>query len=384
MIGENKIVVAAAGSGKTTYLVEEAIKIKGERVLITTYTESNTAEIRQKFFDLVGYVPANVMITTWFSFLITHGVKPFQGALFEFQVSGMVLVSAQSGLRYRTRQGQPVFWAEDEIEKHFFDPMGQIYSDKLPKLVIRCNEKSAGAVIDRISRIFPHVFVDEVQDLAGYDLDILAALARSSVRLLMVGDPRQVTYLTHHERRYQKYADGGIVTFLRNELPKKVPIDIDETTLNRSHRNSPVICAVSSKLFPALPASQPCECVGCRTGTATGTGAFILRMADYAHYLAKVQPVQLRDKISSPGVDWRWPVMNFGESKGRGFDHVVILPTEPMRLWLSDPATDLKPQSRAKFYVALTRARHSVAIAMDWSTGTLPEGFSLYERTAPT
>ena len=62
MIGENKIVVAAAGSGKTTYLVEEATKIKGERVLITTYTESNEAEIRQKFFDLVGHVPANVVI----------------------------------------------------------------------------------------------------------------------------------------------------------------------------------------------------------------------------------------------------------------------------------------------------------------------------------
>lgn len=383
MIGENKILVAAAGSGKTTYLVEKAIEVKGERVLITTYTESNQAEIRQKFFDLVGHVPANVMIMTWFSFLIAHGVKPFQGAIFEFSVSGMVLVSTQSGLRYRTRQGQPVFWAEDAIEKHFFDPMGRVYSDKLPKLVIRCNEKSAGAVIDRISRIFPHVFVDEVQDLAGYDLDILAALSRSSVRLLMVGDPRQVTYLTHHERRYQKYADGGIVDFLRNELPKKVPIVIDETTLNRSHRNSPIICAVSSRLFPALPASQPCECARCRTGTATGTGAFILRMADYAHYLATVRPMQLRDKISSTGVDCRWPAMNFGESKGRGFDHVVILPTEPMRLWLSEPATDLRPQSRAKFYVALTRARHSVAIAMDWATGTLPEGFSLYESTAP-
>jgi DNA helicase-2/ATP-dependent DNA helicase PcrA len=382
VIGENKIVIAAAGSGKTTYLVEEAVKIKGERVLITTYTESNEAEIRQKFFELVGHVPANVVIMTWFSFLITHGVKPFQGSLFEFPVSGMVLVSAQSGLKFKTRQGQPVFWAENEIDKHYFDPVRRVYSDKLPKLAIRCNEKSGGAVMDRISRIFPHVLVDEVQDLAGYDLDILAALARSSVRLLMVGDPRQVTYLTHHERRYQKYADGGIVDFLRNELPKKVPVDIDETTLNRSHRNSAVICTVSSRLFPVLPASQACDCVRCRTGSAAWNGAFILRTADYAHYLATVRPMQLRDKITSLGVDQRWPAMNFGESKGRGFDHVVILPTEPMRLWLSDHATNLKPQSRAKFYVALTRGRHSVAIAMDWGTSPLPTGFSLYERAS--
>src|SRR5438309_2166834 len=95
--GENKIVIAAAGSGKTTYLVEEAVKIRAERVLITTYTESNEAEIRRKFFELVGHIPANVVIMTWFSLLITHGVMPFQGGMFDFSVAGMVLVSTQSG-----------------------------------------------------------------------------------------------------------------------------------------------------------------------------------------------------------------------------------------------------------------------------------------------
>ena len=63
-MGANRLVIAAAGSGKTTYLVQEALKIKDQRVLITTYTESNEAEIRQKFFDVAGRVPANVVITT--------------------------------------------------------------------------------------------------------------------------------------------------------------------------------------------------------------------------------------------------------------------------------------------------------------------------------
>jgi DNA helicase-2/ATP-dependent DNA helicase PcrA len=383
LTGVNKIVIAAAGSGKTTYLVEEAVKVKGERVLITTYTESNEAEIRQRFFDLVGHVPANVAIMTWFSFLITHGVNPFQGSLFEFPVAGMLLVATQSGLKFRNREGRPVFWAESDVDKHYFDSIRRVYSDKLSKLTIRCNEGSGGAVIDRISRVFRHVFVDEVQDLAGYDLDILACLARSQARLLMVGDPRQVTYLTHNERRHQKYVDGGIVDFLRKELPKNITVEVDEATLSRSHRNSAVICAVSSRLFPALPASRACECDRCRGGSSAMNGAFIVSMADYIHYLAAVRPMQLRDKINSPGVDPRSPAMNVGESKGRGFDHVIILPTLPMRNWLSDAATDLKPQSRAKFYVALTRGRHSVAIAMDWGTTPLPEGFSLYERAAP-
>ncbi len=381
MIGTNKIVIAAAGAGKTTYLVEEAIKIKKERVLVTTYTESNEAEIRNKFYELAGHVPKNIVIMTWFSFLLAHGVKPFQGCLFEFQISGMRLATSQSGVRFYNSQGRPVLWPESDIEKHYFDHDRQAYSDKLPKLVIRCNEKSGGAVIDRISRVFPHLFVDEVQDLAGYDLDILAALIRSPVRLLMVGDPRQVTYLTHRERRYDKYTNGGIIDFLRDEIPKKFPVEIDDTTLNRSHRNSAAICAVSSQLYPTFQASQACNCVRCRKEIMPGTkGVFILRIADYAHYLELVRPMQLRDKVTSPGVDYNFPVMNFGEAKGRGFDHVVILPTDPMRRWISDQNIDLKPQSRAKFYVALTRGRHSVAIAMDWGTKPLPTGFTIYQR----
>lgn len=381
MIGENRLVIAAAGSGKTTYLVEQALKIRDQRVLITTYTDSNEAEIRQKFFDVVGHVPATVVIMTWFSLLITHGVKPFQGAVFDFPIRGMLLVQAQSAIRYVNSQGVGVPWPEDDIANHFFNPAGQVFSDKLSKLVVRCNEQSGGAVIDRLSRVFPHVFVDEVQDLAGYDLDIVEALARSSVRLLMVGDPRQVTYLTHNERRYGKYANGGIVDFLRT-LPKKLRIEVDDASLNRSHRNSAVICAVSSRLFPGFAATQACECATCRGSVPANAGAFILRRSDFAHYLATVRPMQLRDKITATWVDPLLPVMNFGESKGRGFDHVVILPTGPMQKWLADPDSNLAAQSRAKFYVAITRARHSVAIATDWKSASPPAGFSFYERPA--
>lgn len=378
MIGENRLVIAAAGSGKTTYLVRQALNVRDQRVLITTYTDSNESEIRQKFFDLVGHVPANVVITTWFSLLITHGILPFQGCVFDFPVRGMLLVQAQSAIRYTNSSGVRVPWPEDDIAHHFFDGQGRVFSDKLSKLVIRCNQRSGGAVINRLSRVFPHIFVDEVQDLAGYDLDILEALARSPVRLLMVGDPRQVTYLTHNERRLAKYADGGIADFLRT-LPQKLKIDIDDASLIRSHRNSTLICEVSSRLFPAFAATQACDCTSCHHVLPAHRGVFLLRKADYGEYLATVRPMQLRDKITSSGVDLAAPVMNFGESKGRGFDHVVILPTRPMQKWLADPQTALPPQSRARLYVAMTRARHSVAIAMDWKAASLPAGFSLYE-----
>lgn len=41
----NKLIVAAAGSGKTTYLIEQALKSNGQ-TLITTFTIDNESEIK--------------------------------------------------------------------------------------------------------------------------------------------------------------------------------------------------------------------------------------------------------------------------------------------------------------------------------------------------
>ena len=45
----SKLIIAAAGSGKTTSIVREALaKPQTEKVLITTYTEANAESIKQK------------------------------------------------------------------------------------------------------------------------------------------------------------------------------------------------------------------------------------------------------------------------------------------------------------------------------------------------
>ena len=77
-MNKNKLIIAAAGSGKTTYLVDKAKEIKHENVLITTYTEENENEIRKKFD---GSIPSNITIQTWFSFLLQHGVRPYQSVM---------------------------------------------------------------------------------------------------------------------------------------------------------------------------------------------------------------------------------------------------------------------------------------------------------------
>lgn len=92
----NRLIIAAAGSGKTTYLVRQAMQ-QSDSVLITTYTIANELEIRKKFVELNGCVPHNVTIQTWYSFLLQHGVRPFQGVVLDDKINGMILVNEKSG-----------------------------------------------------------------------------------------------------------------------------------------------------------------------------------------------------------------------------------------------------------------------------------------------
>lgn len=379
MMGPNKLVIAAAGSGKTTYLVRQALAVEQKRVLVTTYTESNEEEIRHKFFEIHGSVPGNVHIQTWFSLLIKHGVKPFQGKLFDWDVAGMLLVSQRSGFRGRDGQGRPMYWGEGDFRRCHFDRRNRVYSDKLSRLMMRCNEASDGAVIDRLSRIYPYIFVDEVQDLAGHDLDVLTALFKSSANVVMVGDPRQVTYVTHLEARFKKYRDGGIADFIRAELRRKVACDIDATSLVTSHRNSTAICELSSKLYPKLASATACNCPDCRQPVPVDAGLFIVRRKDLVRYLKTRRPMQLRwsstVKIASPDL----PALTFGRSKGLGFDRVIIYSTKEMMDWLKNSQSPLKAETRAKLYVGLTRARHAVAVVYDPADGEVVAGFTVFE-----
>lgn len=377
MMGANEVVIAAAGSGKTTLLVREALKVVDARVLITTFTDSNEEEIRKKFHEIRGYVPSNVSIMTWFTVLIRHGVKPFQHPLFDFEVKGLLLTDKRSGFRYMMGK-IPVYWAEANFQQFYFTSQQKVYSDKLSKLVIRCNEMSQGAVLDRLSRVFGHIFVDEFQDMAGYDLDIVRRLFAGPSRILLVGDPRQVLYQTHHEARHEQYTGGKIAEFLQAEIPRTVPYTVDTSTLALSHRNSAEICMISSKLYPHLGASHACACTNCRKGDGKNPGLFIVKPDKVHQFLNEYQPVQLRLNVSTIGVDNRFPAMNFGLSKGLGFDHVLIYPTGDMVKWIKNNNQVLADKTRAQLYVALTRARHSVGIVYDVKKSESVPGFSTY------
>ena len=375
VMSENKLIIAAAGSGKTTHLVKEALSHSDSNVLILTYTLSNEALIKANILHQANCIPKNITVQTWFSFLLQHGVKPYQGNLDEYlfnhDIRGMLLVNKQSAFRTQGRKG-PIYWGEEnDFLKHYFTKERKIYSDKISKFTVKCNQKSGNAVVNRITRIYDFISIDEVQDLAGYDLELIKLLFKSSASILLVGDPRQVTYLTHIERKFNKYKNGRIKDFVESNDCRGTQCEVDEITLNVSHRNNLAICEYSSRLYSEFSNTLSCSC--CRQYATDHEGIFLLKPDDIDAYTQEYDVIQLRWN-SQKHVLADVPVMNFGESKGHTFDRVLIYPTDKMIEWITDNAHELSDGARAKFYVALTRAKHSVAIVMDYDTGIEYEG----------
>ena len=373
----NKLIIAAAGSGKTTCLVEKALEQKEGKVLITTYTQANEAEIRKKIIEEnykkngLACIPANLTVQTWFSFLLQHGVRPFQGVIFEKRIKGLLLVNNQSGLKAHRNpcndckqknivdvnckkcKNSIYFGENKEFEHHYFTKDLKIYSDKLSKFVFRCNEKSNGNVINRISKIYSDIYVDEVQDLAGYDLELLKLLFNCKSTVLLVGDPRQGTYSTNSSSKNKKFKKAQIVNFFSDKVDNLLK---DDTSLITNYRCNKPICDLSNKLFPDFR-----EINSGNNVKTEHSGVYFIKEQDIENYLKKFNPVQLRDTKRTI-VNENYRVMNFGESKGLSFDRILIYPTKPFLEWLKDSNAELAETSRSKLYVALTRARHSVGI----------------------
>ena len=63
----NKLIIAAAGSGKTTYIINSSIGNKDDNILITTYTIANSLEIKKKIIknaSIIGFTVASALIAT--------------------------------------------------------------------------------------------------------------------------------------------------------------------------------------------------------------------------------------------------------------------------------------------------------------------------------
>ncbi len=357
---------AAAGSGKTTHLVRLASKCKAGNVLFTTFTDNNAEEIRRVFLREKGHVPGNIDILPWYTFLLRECVRPFQGAVFGLSgttISGVRLAGGSSAKMTR----------KDELRHYGFrknDGTFCVYGDKLAELALFIDRVTRGAVFDRLGRLYSLVCIDEVQDMAGYDLDLIAKLLEVVDDVRLAGDQRQATYHTANVQRNKKYRSSGFGQYI---VDNGLGCEIDTETLRACHRCPQEVVDLADELYPNLPAT---DSAARHAGESSDAGVFLIRESDAARYAESSKAMVLvyskQTKVSD-GIS----AQNMGEVKGKTFERVLIFPTRGMREWLFDRSSSLADASRAKLYVAITRARLSVAFVVpdDFDPSAVPFGF---------
>jgi DNA helicase-2/ATP-dependent DNA helicase PcrA len=341
----NVVIIAAAGGGKTMRLAARARAHELGKVAVVTYTMNNVQEIKNKFFELHPALPAHAEIWSWYRFLLHEMARPYQRALLDRRIDGLYWVEGRSA----------PYVPRAKIIPFFLSTGAQIYSDKIARFIVECNSETAGAVVARLEDRFHTIFIDEIQDMAGYDLDLLELILRSKIDLVMVGDHRQATYSTNNAAKNRAYAGANIIAKFR-EWEKAGLVTLSHA--RETHRCHQLIADLADSFYPAEPKTIS------KNEVLTGhDGAFLVSAQSVRAYMEKYRPQVLRldRRTQCDG----YAAMNFGESKGMTFARVLIFPHGKGRQWLASGRYAHVKDSAAKMYVGVTRARHSVAFVFD-------------------
>src|SRR5205823_2378342 len=104
--------------------------------------------------------------------------------------------------------------AQTDTRRYYFAGGESIYQDKIAEFIIRCEEASGSRVTAGLRQIYTDVFIDEFQDLAGWDLDLVELMFRSGIRVTLVGDPRQHIYSTNPSPKNKQYLGIEVVNLV--------------------------------------------------------------------------------------------------------------------------------------------------------------------------
>jgi DNA helicase-2/ATP-dependent DNA helicase PcrA len=228
---DKKIILAVAGSGKTTLIVGKLNLEK--RFLILTYTINNTRNIRESIISKFGLFPNNVVLQSYYVFLYNFCVKPF--IAYELRPKGI-------------RWEAPPKWTDrtrlDELSRYVTKDK-RLYSNRISKLLeVR---EVLPEINARLEKYYDCLLVDEVQDFAGHDFNLLTNMVKSKIEVCLVGDFFQHTFDTSRDGRTNYSLHSDYLKY--QERFRKNKIRVDAEYLNKSWRCSPTICSfISNKI----------------------------------------------------------------------------------------------------------------------------------------
>jgi len=392
-LANKKLVLASAGAGKTEEIISEAVTRyeAGETVLLLTYTQNNQLELQQRIARKLGAVPDGLRVKGWFTFLLEDLIRPYQLVFFKNRIENVYFNESNPhkvpGNNFQI-PGRTEYRADGQLNsRHFLTRSEDLaHTAFLSKLACRiseapdaCSEQKIGRKtirhgfsFQRLKEIYDAVIFDEVQDLTGWDYQVLEKLsAIGGIDLICVGDFRQTIYLTHHDNKKPSTNAEKIETFVK--------LGFESENKFVSRRCVQPICKFADSIHESLglpPTKSLAENV-----IEEHLGVFAITQEQFEAYYTAYEPTLLRNKrnVATDLCKGR-EVYNFGEAKGLQFPRTLIIPTPRQQAFLNgndDAFNGLRTdQEINRFYVAVTRAQYSTAIL--WNGSQIRQGACIW------
>jgi superfamily I DNA/RNA helicase len=363
-----KLLIASAGAGKTHLISDEACQITKDekRVLIITYTESNQREIIAKYKSMGGAKRGRIVVKGWFTFLLEDIIRPYQNEVFSTRIGSINFTSSNPHRRGNfTVKGTAEKVDGNYNPRHFLtNCKTKAHTEFLSKLATVMAKESKLKPIKRLSAIYQKIFIDEVQDLAGWDFDFLKLLSKSTTPITCVGDFRQTIYSTTSNPKKPSTNQEKMDSF------KSLGFEIEAMAVSRRCIQS--ICDFADEIHAGSGYTATKTLVDeIPARFQEHQGIFIVPKSKLHSYIEKYTPVILRNSINSAKELNELPIekINFGISKGLGFDRTMVITTKNINAFLKGDKTAFdsgkSDKSKNNFYVACTRSRYSLAFLVE-------------------
>ena len=280
---------------------------------------------------------------TWYSFVLNELIKPYQSIMFGInEVKSIDFTDAYGKINYN----------KIGTRERYITINGDIKSNVIAELALRINEKSQGKVLNRLNKVYSHVFIDEVQDIAGYDLNIIEVLMRSDLAVTCVGDNKQATFRTNNSTKNKSKSGTNVWDFFQKLILEEI-VEVRKNLVSR--RFNQEICSFANEVY-----SNENNISTSMKQTTEHDGVILIKKKDIHQYYDYYKPIVL--KYDKRTLTDEYQSYNFGECKGMTFERVLVYPNGPFKDFLLKGKKIKTPQ---KYYVAATRAKYSIAFVVD-------------------
>lgn len=326
---DKRVVLAVAGSGKTQHVIDKLDL--NSRALIVTYTVNNTTNLKKRILNKFGVMPKGVRVYTYFSFLMSFCVRPIVGN--DMKIKGV-------------SYSDPPRFAKRNTHEHYVSQGDRLYHNRIAKMMMDCDGVSD--ITERIEKYFDFFCVDEVQDFAANDFNLLCQLSKMDVGLLFVGDFFQHTFDTSRDGNIQKNLHNNCEAYLTKLKDAGYTIDLD--TLSHSYRCSPTVCRFVT------------EQIGITISSHRQDEVNIALIDDIEHIERLFTDDSIVKLFFKENYKYDGRTDNWGNTKGLDdfADICIVLNPTTFTAYTKGKLGALAPSTLNKLYVACTRAKGNV------------------------